>query len=295
MWTGLRALKEGEQSNRSYSLFEAASYDPLPIGGIAVALMLGTYGLLGLSPDGPLLVLAACGTTLVYLGDRAVHLSPEDVYNCPGRLAWIRSHRGYLRGVAFGAGALGLAMIPFLRPTTLILGSLLGVIGGAYVVPALAGGRRLKTFGLLKPFLVAAPWAVGAVVLPVVEAGASFTLGVGALVVYRLCWILPNVLLSEWGDRAGDAAVGLQTAHPQWLAATLRGRASAWAVAGLVGALGAVGWGGPMLLLVDAVGLLLLLGGVWTLRPDRTPRHAFVADLLVAWPIVTAVLAWVWG
>lgn len=286
-------FRRHSSSEEPVSLLTAASYDPLPVGGIAVALMLGTYSLLQLTPSVPLLVLAACGTTLVYLVDRAAGVSPEDRYNSPGRVAWVRTNRTYLWGVAGGAGVLGMAMVPFLRPSTLAVGTILGGIGLAYGVPVLPGGQRLKALGVVKPFLVAIPWAVGAVVLPVVEAKGAVSLGAVALTLYRVCWILPNVLLDEWGDRGGDAAVGLQTVDPSGGAGRLRERASFWAGGGFLGALVWVGWGGAsVLLLVDAVGLLFLLCGVWMLRPDRYPRHALVADLLVAWPIVTAVAGW---
>lgn len=293
MWAGLQPFRQHGSPEESFSLLEGASYHPLPVGGIAVALMLGTYSLLRLPPDVPLLLLAASGTTLIYLVDRASSLSPEDVYNSPGRLAWMRSHRGSLWSLAAVMSVLGLAMLPFLRPRTLVVGVLLGGVGFAYGVPILPGGRRLKALGIIKPFLVAIPWAVGAVVVPVIEAGMSISFGIVALTVYRVCWVLPNVLLAEWSDRVGDAAVGLPTARASGLPDELRGRASIWTVGGLLGALASVGWGGsPPLLLVDAAGLFLLLGGVWTLRPDRNPGHAFVADLLVAWPLVTALVGW---
>ncbi len=282
-----------EASEESLSLLAAASYDPLPVGGIAVALMLGTYSLLDLSPDLPLLVLAASGTTLIYLVDRASELSPEDVYNSPGRLRWVRRHRGYLWGMAGTMSLLGVATLPFLRPSTLVVGVFLGGLGVAYGLPILPGGRRLKSLAPLKPFLVAVPWAVGAVVLPVLEAGASLSVGVVALTGYRACWVLPNVLLAEWSDRFGDEAVGLNESRRGPFHERLHERASIWAGIGVLGALVSVGWGGGRtLLLVDAVGLLFLLAGVWRLRPDRKPEHAFLADLLVAWPLVTAVVGW---
>lgn len=293
MRPGRHSYTHDGSSKDAVSLLTAVSYDPLPVGGISVALMLGTYSLLRLSPDVPLLVLAAAGTTVIYLVDRASQASPEDVYNSPGRLDWIREHERYLWGLAGGMGVLGLAMLPFLQIETLIVGGLLGGIGFSYGLPILPGGRRLKGLGSIKPFLVALPWAVGAVLLPVIEAGSSLSVGVVALTLYRVCWVLPNVLLSEWGDRAGDVAAGLQTARSSWLPFGLRARATLWSVAGLGGATISVLWGGSSwLLLVDAVGLLFLLGGVWTLRPDRTPAHGLIADLLVAWPLVTAIVAW---
>ena len=47
----------------------------------------------------------------------------------------------------------------------------------------------------------------------------------------------------------------------------------------------------PALLVVDAVGPVLLLGSVWTLNPEDS-KHRLVLDLIVAWPAVTAAVAW---
>lgn len=280
--------------DRRFSLIEAASHDPLPIGGVAAGLMLGTYALLGIAPDIPLLILAACGTTLIYLADRTFGLSPEDEHNRPGRVAWIQSRRRYLWGLGIGAAVLGGTMIPFLRPATLGLGGGVGLLGVAYVMPVLPGRRRLKALGRTKPLLIAGAWAGGGVVLPVVEAGAAFlSLEVAALVGYRICWVLPNVMMADWGDRAGDAAANIHTLGTSWTESQLRVVASSWTLLGFLGAVGSVvGGSAPFLLVVDASGLIFLFFGLWKLHPGRHPEHALVADLLVGWPLVTALWWW---
>jgi hypothetical protein len=48
---------------------------------------------------------------------------------------------------------------------------------------------------------------------------------------------------------------------------------------------------GPGTLGIDAVGLLLMGGTVWGMDPTR-PRDAFLADLVVAWPVVPGLAAW---
>lgn len=150
----------------------------------------------------------------------------------------------------------------------------------------------MKTMGPGKPLVVAGAWALGATVLPVIEAGQSVTVEVGLLAGYRLLFILPNVLLADWGDRGGDVAAGLQP----W---TERGtgRGLRWGATGLLllaGGLALVMAGravSPRLLLVDALGLVWMGGAVWGLDPER-PFDRFVMDLLVAWPLVTALVAW---
>ena len=150
----------------------------------------------------------------------------------------------------------------------------------------------MKTMGPGKPLVVAGAWALGATVLPVIEAGQSVTVEVGLLAGYRLLFILPNVLLADWGDRGGDVAAGLQPWTEHGSGTELR-----WAATGLLllaGGIAAMLAGGavpPRLMLFDALGLAWMGGAVWGLDPER-PFDRFAMDLLVAWPLVTALVAW---
>jgi 4-hydroxybenzoate polyprenyltransferase len=270
----------------------ALCHDPLPIGGVAVALLLGTYALLGVAPSLPLLVAGFCGVALVYSVDRGVVVSPEDAVNHPGRQRWVREHRRWLGlervGLLLGGGV----ALSFLSMKTVLWAGVGALLAGLHLLPAGRWGRPLKRTGLAKPLAVAAAWAVGGTVLPVVEAGGGVSVEVAVLAGYRLLFILPNVLLADWGDRRGDAAAGLRP----W-ADGGRGTGLRWAATGLLG--GAAGLavalhamiGATGLLLVDALGLLWMGGAVWWLDPER-PRHRLLLDLLVAWPLATALAAW---
>ena len=72
-------------------------YANLPVGGIAVCFVLGTYALLGLPPSLPLLLLAFCAVFLVYQAERVWYPGPEDAFNHPDRLGWAARHRRYVR------------------------------------------------------------------------------------------------------------------------------------------------------------------------------------------------------
>ncbi len=272
---------------------EAVPYSNVSEGLIAVGLMLGTYALFGVSPSAPLLTLAFCGTFLVYQTDRLLRPSAEDAVNRPGRVAWARRHRGYAWGGALAAAAAGLAMLPELRPATLLWGSAVGSLGVLHVAPLLPGRRRLKDLGPFKPFFIALAWGAGSVVLPVVEAGGSLTVVVGAAVLYRVLFILPNVLLADWADREGDRAAGLRSLAGEWPWRRWRALGAASALSAAMGA-GIAVWsfGGPSLLLLDAVGPLLMTGAV--LRPPaKAPLFSgFLIDAIVGWPAVTALWAW---
>ncbi len=274
----------------------ALLYSGVLEGAIAVAVLLGTGALLGLPPSAPLLALAFCGTLLVYLADRALGLSPEDRFNRPGRLAWVRRHRRGAAALALAA-MLGAALtLPLLRPATLWAGAALGGVGLVYVVPVLPRGRRLKTVWFLKPVAISAAWAVGGVVLPAVEAGAPLTGGMAALVAYRFLFVGANALVADWGDRRGDARAGLCTVATEWPPQRVRQIATAALTLALGGGMAAVlFFGAPPLLLVDLAGPALLL--FWVRRAEGPGRwtYGLVLDALVAWPAVTALGAWLGG
>ena len=262
------------------------AHDGVPVGLIAIALMLGTYALLGLPPSVPLLIASGCGAVGVYQLDRSLGLSPEDRINRPARTRWMQAHRRYVVATIVGAGAVGGLMLPLLRPETVIGGAALGAVGLLHVSPVVRG-RRLKAWGTLKPIVVSGVWATGAVLLPVLEAGYPVTAGVGALLGYRFALVLVNTLVADVGDRVGDAQAGLHTWATRWpVSMVLRG---AYVVLGgiLIGGVGAVGWGGaPPLLLIDLVGALLLGGVVRRVQADRAWAHHMAVDAVIAWPLV---------
>ncbi|NBC18612.1 MAG: hypothetical protein GVY18_15015 [Bacteroidetes bacterium] len=263
-------------------------YSNAPVAGIAVAFMLGTYAWLGLPLDGPLLVLATCGAFLVYQADRVLHVPPEDVINQPERRAWSQRHRGATWSLTAVALVGALLAMPFLRGPTLLLGAGLAGLSLLYVAPLLPGQRRLKGVWFLKPLAIAAAWAVGGVVAPVLEAGKSVTLAVVTLAGARLLFVLPNALLADWPDRTGDRRAGLGTPALRFSQSTIQrlGLLSLAGSAGLLavsGVLLRVGW----LLAVDGVGLALM--GWAVLRAPRASRwfYGVTLDAIVAWPGVT--------
>ncbi|ARA92913.1 hypothetical protein AWN76_006880 [Rhodothermaceae bacterium RA] len=284
-WTHLRALVRG-----------LVEYAGLLEGGIAVALVLGTYALLQRTPDPALLLVAGCAVALVYLAERTLARAPEDGFTCPDRVAWLQGHRGLVVGVAglLVAGC-GLGLLA-LRPMTLGLGVVLGLAGAGYMLPVGPGRRRLKAHPWLKPATISGAWAVGAVMMPALEAGVALTGMLLWLVVYRWCLLLPNVLLADWADRAGDARAGLQTLATRYPLAALRqaaGLALGLAMAG--GALAASVASDPVRWWVDLVGYGLMLGVVLGVPEGAGRRLGRLLDVLVAWPLVTALGAWGMG
>jgi hypothetical protein len=273
-----------------FRLVDALYHDPAPVGGVAVALLTGTYGLFGLPVDLPLLVVGFCGVTLIYAADRVWGSAPEDRVNRPDRVAWVRAHQGWLAVETMGLFAVGGALLPYLAWPTLLWTAVLGSVAVLHV--RWGAGEQPVLVGLAKPGAIATTWAAGGALLPFVEAGAS--VGIGALLFFgaRTLFILPNLLLADWGDRRGDIKAGLAPWAPRWTLRRVR-----WAATGglAAAALGALGWAvvarAPALVGIDAVGLLLMGGTVWGMDPTR-PRDAFLADLVVAWPVVPGLAAW---
>jgi len=292
MDTSRRSSVGGEDPAQGGGGIEAACHDPLPVGGVAVALILGTCALLELPVSGPLLVAAGCGAALVYGADRALSPSPEDRWNRPDRVAWVQSHQRWLVVEGIVLALVGGAALWLLRPATLLTAGALAGVAALHLWPG-DGGGPLGRMGMGKPLVVAGVWAAGATVLPAVEAGVALGGEVGLLVAYRFLFVLPNTLLSDWGDRAGDRAAGLEPWTGQVGGATVRRVATGLLVGALgvaVLGVGTVGWP-PTLMAVDAVGVGLLLGAAWRLDPTRS-RHRLALDGLVAWPAVTALAAW---
>jgi len=272
--------------------WEGLYHDPLPIGGIAVALMLGTYGLFQIPLSIPLLVAGGCGTALVYGVDRGILRSPEDEINHPERRQWMHAnHRWLLGELSLFGGCGGVALI-HLRAETLILIAGIGFVAGLHLIPVGKGRPPLKSLGMGKPLAIAASFAVGSTLLPVLEAGSPVDIRVLALAGYRILFILPNVLVADWADREGDRAVGLDTWTTEWTLHHLRVVLTLILGGGMASAAGAVAlWGVSSLLLLDAVGLLATLGAVWGLRPSASSGHLFLLDAVVAWPIVVWLVA----
>lgn len=276
-----RALKTG--------LGGALCHDPALVGGVAVALMLGTYGLFGLPVDLPLLAAGFSGTTLTYLADRAWTDTPEDRVNRPGRVAWVKAHTRWLAIETAVLFALGGTMVLYLERMTLLWTGALGAVVGLHLF---LPGEGRSFGGIPKPVAIAGAWAAGGALLPLVEAGRVIDVGALLFFGYRGLFVLPNLLLADWADRAGDAGAGLAPWAAGWTVRQVRWIATASL---LIAALGAAIWVAvgsmPLLVGIDAIGVVLMAGVTWGLDPER-PRSTALADLVVAWPLVPALVAW---
>lgn len=257
-------------------------------GGVAVAMVSGTGALMGHRPGGAFLLLAFCGTLLVYGLDRTPRLSPEDRLDHPARWRWRKKHPLLFGGLALGALLGALWALSHLGFGILVAGGAFALPALGYALPLFREGRRLKDVGPLKPFAVAGAWAAGSTLLPALAGGASLAVPVPVLVFwggYRFLFVLPNLLLADAVDHEADLGGARHASGgghgPRRLAA---------------GLLGSVVIGGalalfffqtdPVLVAADLAGPVLLLPFV-AVEPSRR-RLARAADLAMLGPALTA-------
>ncbi len=267
-------------------------YSNVHVGGVAVALLLGNYALLGIPPDGPLLLLAFAGAVLIYQVDRTAYASPEDSENEPDRGTWLTRHRTIVRGSMIVAALILITLASFVRFSTLAVGGGLGLLGLLYAAPILPGRRSLKGIWYVKPVLIVGAWAVGSAVLPVLETGCNIEFGTWALAVYRALYILPNVLIADWHDRHGDRQSGLRSPATVMSLDRLRTVGLGSCLVTLCGSLLFVAFGdAPALLMLDALGAVLVFFAVFRMADAGVWFYGFWIDAMVAWPFVTWVVS----
>ncbi|MEZ4700084.1 MAG: UbiA family prenyltransferase [Rhodothermales bacterium] len=259
-------------------------------------------GLLGATPlwfdaplQGPLMLAGAGGAFLLYQIDRAWHTSAEDAHNQPDRLQWVHRHRRYtLFSTLASLLAIGVAW-PYLSPRTLGAGAVLGVAGVLYLFPLLPGKTRLKGNWLIKPLAIAGGWALGATLLPTLEAGRLPDGQVALLFVYRLLFLLPNVLLADWPDRDGDRREGLRSVA-QFLGETSMRRVAQLTCGAALAVGGVLAWrsGWPPPAWIDLAGPVIMALLVSRPMPASRWFYTLALDLAAAWPLVGVAIAG-WG
>lgn len=274
--------------------------DPLVVAGIAAALMVSTYVLMGLPISGPVLVGVPAGVALVYRFDRTGDASAEDNIAHRTRRQWLQRHRAYVWiatacYVAIGVWAVARLAWPAQLAT---LGCV--TLGALYVWPL--GGWRIKNIGATKTLVVALVWSAGVVGFPVlnhglnspaIDGGYASVLGLFA---YRMGWLFPNLLCSDWADRDADRVAGLTTLAHRWRHAQVRsvaaGCAGSAALAASVVALST----GSVLWTAEAAAAALLTVGVARCPVHPSATYRLALDLYMAVPGLIAIgVVWVAG
>ena len=251
---------------------------------VAVSLGLGNMALLNRHMQPRVLLVLFCATYIVYFLDRHPTIHPANQSSYPRKCA------GFYIALLFG-----LTGLISLRSESQCLVVCLGLLSVGYVYPVLPGKRRLKDLPFAKAFFVTMGWALGSVGLPSLEAGLAWDTAAVLLIVYRVFYLLPNLLLSDWPDRKVDARQGVMT----W-ALYLEGAALVhfcWMIMGclcVVAVSAMVMRTLPVLLVLDMAGLGLLCSTLSRPLPEEKEPFQSRLDAVVAWPAITWVvwLAW---
>jgi hypothetical protein len=179
---------------------DAFAFSSALVAFAAATLTATTSHALGFPLQPAVLVLAFCGTGVVYCIDRVRDLA-RDTNTSPLRSAFVAAHRGEMLAAAafcacaaFAAGALA--------------GARVVAIAGAVAALGFAH-RRLKRLIWLKPFYLSGSWAAVVVGLPAAAASASVPLDlrrIGLAVAIVGACVHANVILSNLRDSEGLAA-----------------------------------------------------------------------------------------
>ncbi|MCC5845836.1 MAG: hypothetical protein JJU05_16430 [Verrucomicrobia bacterium] len=150
----------------------------------------------GIDPAPALQLLVFCAALAVYGLDRTGGFSPEDRRNAPDRCAWLTRHRALQTAVILLA-LLGLLLaLTRVSTHTRLTATAYVLFAAAYARPLLPGKKRLQDFPRLKLPCIVLGWAL----LPALNPDL-FSL---PWTLYRVLWLIPNVLWSEWLDHPGD-------------------------------------------------------------------------------------------
>ncbi|MGM0704311.1 MAG: hypothetical protein ACQETP_00170 [Bacteroidota bacterium] len=270
--------------------------DPLVVAGIAAALIGSTYMLTGLPVSGAVLLGVPAGVALVYRFDRTSSASVEDAHTHSARRQWMHQHHVYIRLTTALYVLLAGWSFWQLTPRTQAAAAGFAAMGALYVWPI--RGWRFKHIGSAKTLVVASAWSLGVVGLPVLE-GVS-TAGVEGsmwemlgLVFYRMGWLLPNLLCSDWADRAADRTAGLATLPQSWSVRRVRMVAAGCAGgAALAATVLALATGRPVWT-AEALAVALLIFGIARCPKHPGPTYRLALDLYMAVPGLIAIVA-VW-
>ena len=271
--------------------------DPLVVASIAAALIGSTYVLTGLPVSGAVLLGVPAGVALVYRFDRTSDAAVEDNHTHGARRQWMGQHRVYVYLTTALYVVLAGGSFWQLTPRTQAAAVGFAGMGALYVWPV--GGWRFKHIGAAKTLVVAGAWSLGVVGLPVLEgAGASAEFEhawvLFGLVVYRMGWLVPNLLCSDWADRRADGAAGLATLPQSWSVQKVRFVAAGCAGAAALAAAILVLTTGRAVWAAESLAAALLAFGVARCPVHPGPTYRLALDLYMAVPGLTGILA-VWA
>ncbi|SMO38599.1 UbiA family prenyltransferase [Solitalea koreensis] len=197
-------------------IFDYLIFSHLFVALCAVAQAALTYLLIGQKPDEALLLIIFFASVFVYnfrviLYFQRIKASQKNSTN--HRVRFVSRHSTSILTIALVAALLIVPLSFFLKIKTIEAGLLTGIIALSYSLPFIAklkGG--LRQVPGLKTFLVAGVWALGTVLLPILQAGIELHLTqIIILFAKRFVFIFVLALLFDLRDIDSDRKFGLKT------------------------------------------------------------------------------------
>lgn len=260
---------------------------------VAPGWILGSSALLGRTVAWPFLLLASLGAFLVYRVDRLLVYSPEDALNAYERVRFTARFRVGLVAIAVFMTIAAVWAAFHLELEWIEVCLVVGLMGLVYPLRIFPGGKRPKDVPWFKTLLIAGCWVGGGVLLPALMPGQGKPVDWTLLVfigIYRLLFVLPNLLVADWLDRVGDARASV-TGLVKWIPGEyvdLCITVSSWLEIMLLLFMHSYGISGMLLALEGALCLGMANHAKAMRKKDR--GDVTLLDLWVASPIMTWLL-----
>ena len=263
---------------------------------VAGGLICGTWVLLSL-PFSPAFLIASCASAfLIYQADRVWLYREEDHVNQPERIAWYRRNLPAVRIGTVGMAVLLLMNLWFVDLSTILSGLVLAVFVLFYLKYEGRQTRGLKRSWVFKPLIIATGWIFGGIILPVLAQKGALNAASLGLAGYRFPLLLANVVVADWPDRHGDAASGLQSLalklEPKQLKYVIWMCSSLGFICCLIYGF-CMHW--TLLYYLELIAPLLMIWLATYLESLQPHALVLLADLIVAWPLVTSIIVIVAG
>jgi len=150
-------------------------------------------------------------TLFIYAIHRIVGLQKVKPFQSKGRYLVISSFKSHIIIYAFVAGITAFVCFWKLQRTVQLSLVIPGIVSLAYVLPMLAGKKRLRDINFIKIFLIAIVWAWVGVVLPVLQIEQNLDTTIWWMVAERALFIFAITLPFDIRDLKVDEHAAVQT------------------------------------------------------------------------------------
>ncbi len=182
------------------------------IAGCALFMSVQTqFLLIGRFIPVPVFVFIFSSTLFLYAIHRIVGLEKVKAFNEKGRYQVIANFKYHILFYAVTAGVLALLLFFYLSWQSQLGLLLIGGISFAYVLPFMAGRKRLRDLNYIKVFAIALTWPLVTILLPAFEMGVEQSLLTWILLAEKFFFILAITLPFDIRDLQVDLHTKVKT------------------------------------------------------------------------------------